>query len=269
MGADQLVIVCDSKLMADHQRDIRQPWSFQAGAALVDVTNDEIVNWEALLRRLVKAINARVPADGPFPPSVVVVAHSHCFKGGPDEFRNQFHRRMPLAEQALGKALESKLGRLRSGQPRLYEFHHEPYEGSLWNALQKLPSGGEEALKVLMAALERTEAEGVFEQLSVVKHRIVGLFLPLDLRLQGGALENEVAASLEAKNVQARQLMADLRQILEGSGRRVEAERVDEVLLLLDEARPATQSAARFHAWVQELEQSLHQLRAESVLSCL
>lgn len=266
MAADQLLIVCDSLLMKNHQRNIREPWSFQAGAALVDVTNDEIANWEALLKRLVKVIDLQLPADGPFPSSVVVVAHSHCFKRGPDEFRNQFHRRMPMAEQALAKKLESKLGVRRSGRLRLYEFHHEPYPGSLWNALQRLPSGGGEALDGLMAALERTESEGVYERLSVVKHRIVGLFLPLDLRLQGGRQgEMDVAASLEAKNAQARRLLNDLRDILEDSGRRVEARRVEGLLPLLDKAQRAAQSAAQFHAWVQELEQSLHQLRAESV----
>jgi hypothetical protein len=166
----------------------------------------------------------------------------------------------------------------------VWGFRHEPERSPIWHALleianaesegtggaSKLASRLRDAFRVAGSLAKLKVPENV-ERLSVLKHRIVHLFLPIDMNLQtaeelrregqeGSARAETMSqgadASLEGKLVQARSLLDECGKLIGDKRMSLPFKRISE--LLSEKPKLQTQD---FHQWLTGIDTALNELR--------
>lgn len=229
-----------------------------------DIPSSKPISEKRLRELLVESIRSNPAAD------VWVIVHMTCFDGilKDDEKRAQI--RLQGEEAKLRDALIAA-GIDAPQNLGIYGFHHEDI-APVWKVLQefKTPVPADYSQR-LTSALRSSEADNLFNRLTVVKHQIVGLFLPIDLTLQNWAETNDpelrerVVAALEKKVTEAGRLLNVAQKIVQESGKDSNITSLHD-LLLVETAQNAAQGAISFHKWINQVDQALDELRRVTVL---
>jgi hypothetical protein len=225
--------------------------------------SDKPVSGDRLTSLLVNGVKSN-PAD-----NVWIILHMGCCVEllNPDEQRVQV--RLPKGESVLRDALVAA-GISAPQCLEVHGFHHEEI-APVWKVLQEfkvpVPDGFSQDL---VRALRVAERDTLFKRFTVVKHRIVGLFLPLDLTLQNWAetgdpgLRKRIDEALESKVAEARKLLDTAQEIVQSSGKSASLASLD-AHLRIEAARDAAQGALTFHNWINQLDQTLDELRKGTI----
>lgn len=204
-----------------------------------------------------------------------IAAHaSTCF--GSDQIRQRMGDQRSLTEEKL---IQQSLGEELDVQ--VWAFHHHPRLSELWavvrlartvinsddetkleffqqleNTFQKLAAAAAEA-----APLE--EGQRIWEELSVIRHQIIGLFDPTRLRLESArekgpaeaaAIRASVESSFDAKREQAQSILKRAHRFAPGEA---SAKLIGDLKAHLDKL-----DLQNFTSWLRSLDDKLNLFRA-------
>jgi len=260
---DQLFVVVHERFLRGElylgigEPDREARLDLSAKVSLVAVMDD--LRWPAGMKTRIAAIITSFHSR-----EVFVIIHKWCCNDlGWYRVNNvEPHLRLPEAELEL-------IAAIHSGNPparlEVFGFHLEPGR-SLTDALALVRSKPGEFVMLVSSILESSDPSTLFDRLSVVKHRIVGLFLPLDLTLQNWTesgdqkLRAEVDSRLRGKLESAHHLLEEAHRIIEDGGR---SARIEGVRMLLETSQvvDSAQTAVSFHAWIGRLDQAIDEIR--------
>lgn len=157
-----------------------------------------------------------------------IAVHASTFFGKGPSPQQTKDRRFPAEEKLIQQSLDDDL------DVQVWAFHHEPEISDLWAVVQKAPdlTASDETSKLnffqqledtfrrlsaaAAEAAPREEAQRIWEELSVIRHQIIGLFDPTRLRLESArekgpaeaaAIRASVESSFDAKREQAQSLL--------------------------------------------------------------
>ena len=159
---------------------------------------------------------------------VRVAAHATTCFGGHPIIPQMEDQRVPTGETLIQQGLGEDL------DVQVWAFHHHPRHSHLWPVVKQAPTvissdetgklnffqQLEDTFRRLSAAAAeaapREEAQRIWEELSVIRHQIIGLFDPTRLRLESArekgpaeaaAIRASVESSFDAKREQAQSLL--------------------------------------------------------------
>lgn len=223
--------------------------------------------WPDLLPKLVRMFERHFTLDGKDSAlQVIVLIHMECFNttyNRNGESRGRLFHRFKPAETDLWTEIRTRNGVRHPGELEIYGLHFE--EGTaLYEALKSGLVQPECFEDLVIKVLNASDPATLFERISVVKHHIIGLFLPLDLTLQNWAEDRdprllaEVDSRLPVKLEGALSMLDGAEVIIEQGGIRADTSKVRD---LLQACRVDARDAASFHAWVNNLDQALDEMR--------
>lgn len=196
---------------------------------------------------------------------VWIVAHMYCFEDT-SWFDNKNDARQ-IRQKRAEEELEADLSLLMD-KPKLeiHGFHHDTLV-PVWSVLRsKERRESATFVEDLIKALQGDDLDTLFDRLSIVKHQIVRLFLPLDLDLQNWResqdrqLRERVDGRLANKMQEALSLLDSAQTVAQRAGRKLDS-RLVRAVLDIDSTRRAAQQAGSFHRWINELEKALDSMR--------
>ena len=278
MADRQLIIVVSNTLLRGDYLDIEAPEIdvLQVGDRYLTV-QQEFPNshdpWNGELR---EAVLKRVRRMKHWESAELrIAAHaSTCF--GKDPVRSQMmDQRFPAEEKLIQQSLGAEL------DVQVWAFHHQPEISNLWDVMQHtpdIPSDDESSKLNFFQQLENTfqklsaaaaeaapleEAQKLWEELSVIRHQIIGLFDPTRLRLESArekgpaeaaAIRASVESSFDAKREQAQSLLKRAQRFAPGEA---SAKLIGDLKAHLDKL-----DLQNFTSWLRSLDDKLNLFRA-------
>ena len=230
---------------------------------LIAVDEDQ-ERWPEMKPLLVEILEAH-PCN-----AAVILGHLRCFNQL--EWYNPgsvfTHIRLSKGEEELRTALLSK-NLQHPEKIEVYGLHFE--EGTpVSSALELVSKRPTDLAQAVMESLAYADPVSLFNKISAMKHRIVGVFLPLDLKLQiwtqekNVQLKREIELQLSNKIQEAQQMLGQIGQIVRAAGREPQLEALEQDLNL-DKVRQAAQGADTFHKWINDLDHDLDIVRGALV----
>lgn len=204
-----------------------------------------------------------------------IAVHASTFFGRGPNPRQTKDRRFPAEEKLIQQSLDDDL------DIQVWAFHHEPEISDLWTVMQRvpdIPSDDDTSKLDFFQQLENTfrklagaaaeaapveEAQRMWEELSVIRHQIIGLFDPTRLRLESArekepaeaaAIKASVESSLEAKREQAHSLLKRAQRFAPSE---VCAKCISDLKAHLDKVE-----LQNFSAWLRSLDDKLNLFRS-------
>jgi hypothetical protein len=195
-----------------------------------------------------------------------ILGHLRCFNQlNWYDARSVFtHIRLPQGEEELRVALLSK-DLPYPEKIEVYGLHFE--EGTpVSSALELVTKQPTDLVRAVTESLAYADPSSLFNKVSAMKHRIIRIFLPLDLKLQIWAhdenvqLKHEIELQLDDKIQEAQKMISQIDQIVRAAGREPQLEALEQDLNP-NKVRQAAQGADTFHEWVNNLDHDLDVVR--------
>lgn len=204
-----------------------------------------------------------------------IAVHASTFFGKGPNPRQTKDRRFPAEEKLIQQSLDEDL------DVQVWAFHHEPEISALWTVMQQLPDipSDDDISKLdFFQQLENTfqklaanaaeaapleEAQRIWEELSVIRHQIIGLFDPARLRLESArekgpaeaaAIKASVESSFDAKREQAQSLLKRAQRFAPGEA---SAKLISDLKTHLDKLE-----LQNFTSWLRSLDDKLNLFRS-------
>jgi len=204
-----------------------------------------------------------------------IAVHASTFFGSSPLPQQARDRRFPAKEKLIQQSLGEDL------DVQVWAFHHEPEISDLWAVVQTAPdvNASDETSKLnFFQQLENTfqklaaaaadaapleEAQRTWEEISVIRHQIIGLFDPTRLRLESArekgpveaaAIKTSVESSLDTKREQAQNLLKRAQRFAPGDA---SAKQISDLKAHLDHIDPEN-----FTSWLRSLDDKLNYFRS-------
>lgn len=217
-----------------------------------DVSSTVDLDWAAVRERVTKAATACAPEQ------LFVVGHTPAFRPLVSE-DDAPQRRIPAAEEQLSHALPEK----RPSKIIVCAFRNVA-ASSVNDALSRIAT---QPPDVLIAQLEKAVQEqgrsDTFSQLSVLKHRLIGLFVSLDLEIQARHL-GATTVAVDELTTRLREKIRTGREVLgsmEKSGVPQKMLVPATNLLREDVVLRKASDARTFRSWMDDLNEALDRIR--------
>lgn len=279
MADQQLIIIVSDTLRKRKYLNIEEPAKdvLSVGDCHLRVQQEFPESKDPWKTKLLEAVLRRVRDREDWRSTVLrIAAHaSTCF--GSDQIRQQMTDQRSLTEEKL---IQQSLGEELDVQ--VWAFHHHPKKSELWavvrDARNVINSDDETKLdffqqledtfrKLSAAAAEAApleEAQRMWEELSVIRHQIIGLFDPTRLRLESArekgpaeavAIKAGVESSLDAKREQAQSLLKRAHRFAPGEA---SAKSISDLKAHLDSI-----NLQNFTSWLRSLDDKLNLFRSK------
>lgn len=279
MAERQLIIVVSDTLRRGEHLNFEDPEKdvLTVGDRHFTVQQEFPVSGEPWKGQLLDAVLKRVRGMEDLKSlEVRIAAHaSTCF--GEHPVKNQMaDQRFPEEEKLIQQSLGEEL------DLQVWAFHHNHRRSEIWavvrearsviasddetcklNFFQQLEATFQKLAATAAAAAPLEEAQRMWEELSVIRHQIIGVFDPMRLRLESARekgpaeaaiIKASVESSLDAKREQAQTVLKRAQRFAPGEA---SAKQISDLKAHLDKI-----NLQNFTAWLRRLDDKLNLFRS-------